>query len=435
VAKKMLNQPQNLRIFIGIQEIAGYYCQLLQGLRELGCQADFYALNDHPFGYKQIQEDNVLTHLCRWLKRCESKTKRRSGKLFWLLLQDFIKVLLFFHILPHYDVFIFSYRSTFFHYLELPLLKMSKKRVIYVFHGSDARPPYMDGTIDFQDAQYLNKTTQKIKSFVSQVEKYADLIIVNPASAQFLSKPFINSMIIGVPFQCQPSFEPLAQESGAIQIVHGPSNPKAKGSAQILEVVKRVQLKYPEIQYIELRNRSHSEVLQALQSCDLVIDQLYSDTPLAGLATEAAFFGKPSIVGSYAHSLFEEYLDLESYPPSLVCHPEHLEEALLKLLLDVTFRQDLGRKAQAFVSEKWTPERVAQRYLKLIYNEIPQNWWTDPLDITYPYGAALSENQLQHNLKLLCSNYGASALQVKHHIALQKSLLEQLTTQESKGQL
>ena len=186
----MLKQSPNLRVFFGLQEIAGYYCQLLQGLREQGCLADFYAISDHPFSYKQVQVDNTLTHLCRWLKRCEGKSKWRGGILFWLLLQDFIKILLFFFVLPRYDVFIFSYRSTFFHYMELPLLKMCNKRVFYVFHGSDSRPPYLNGTMDFQDAKYLNHATKKIKSFVSRVEKYADLIIVKSGKCSVSFKTF-----------------------------------------------------------------------------------------------------------------------------------------------------------------------------------------------------------------------------------------------------
>ena len=242
-------------------------------------------------------------------------------------------------------------------------------------------------------------------------------------------------MVIGVPFQFNQSLEPVVQRVGNIRIVHSPSHPKAKGSAEILAVVKRVQLQYPEIQFIELRNRSHSEVLQALQSCDLVIDQLYSDSPLAGLATEAAFFGKPSIVGSYCHSLFKEYLDLDTYPPSLVCHPDHLEESLIKLILDVQLRQDLGQKAQAFVFEKWSPEAVAQRFLKLIRNEIPAAWWIEPKNIVYPYGAGLSEERLKRNLELLCSHYGIESLQLKHHLVLQKSLQELSALQEPENQI
>ena len=41
-------------------------------------------------------------------------------------------------------------------------------------------------------------------------------------------------------------------------------------------------------------------ILAELARCDFVIDQLYSDYPLPGLATEAAWFGKPTVVGGYA---------------------------------------------------------------------------------------------------------------------------------------
>lgn len=63
---------------------------------------------------------------------------------------------------------------------------------------------------------------------------------------------------------------------------------------------------------------SNATVLQELQQCDFVIDELYSDVPLAMLATEAAIFGKPVIVGGYYSNNFSpENPDSQIPPPSM----------------------------------------------------------------------------------------------------------------------
>ena len=42
------------------------------------------------------------------------------------------------------------------------------------------------------------------------------------------------------------------------------------------------------------------EVIEALRNCDFVVDQVYYDVAISYVATEAAFLGKPSVIGSYA---------------------------------------------------------------------------------------------------------------------------------------
>lgn len=419
------------RVFIGMVEIAGFYDQLIQGLRALGCEADLYLLEKNRFGYGRFQKENLLTRLCRAFYDRKAKSKLRIVSLFWLLLQDLLKLILLIRVLPRYDVFIYSYRSSFFHYLELPVLKALNKRIIYVFHGSDSRPPYMDGFTTFPNPAALKLSTDKIKRFVTRVEKYADVVIVNPASAQFLSRPFINSMMIGVPFS-MPYAQTKAEKHSGLRIVHSPSNRRFKGTDTILKAIKEQQTKYTEIELVEVRQRPHHEVLEILQNCDIVIDQLYSDTPMAGLAAEAAYFAKPCIVGSYCHSLFSDYIPVDKMPPSFVCAPDALSLTLEHVLQDKEKRMQMGHDAQAFLQTHWTPEAVALAYLKVICNEIPEDWWLEPESIVYPYGAGISARDLKYNLQRLLNNFGLAALHLSHHPKLELALLELSTEDPSK---
>ena len=72
------------------------------------------------------------------------------------------------------------------------------------------------------------------------------------------------------------------------RILHAPSNPNFKGTEEIRDTIKCLKNENIDFEYIEITNASNEKVLAELNACDLVIDQLYSDTPMATLAAEAA---------------------------------------------------------------------------------------------------------------------------------------------------
>ena len=50
------------------------------------------------------------------------------------------------------------------------------------------------------------------------------------------------------------------------------------------------------LEYVEIVGQPNDIVLAEIARSAFVIDQLYSDTPMAGFAAEAARLGKPAIV-------------------------------------------------------------------------------------------------------------------------------------------
>ena len=139
------------------------------------------------------------------------------------------------------------------------------------------------------------------------------------------------------------------------------------------------------IEYRELVGQPNHEVLRALRWCDFVVDEVYSDTPMARFATEAAYFGKAAVVGSYAAALYHVRED-PPLPPSLLCHPDEIEEAIMSLASDASLRGELGLRAQAFVTQQWSPADVAGRLLRLIDGAAPAEWVVQPRDLTYVHG-------------------------------------------------
>ena len=94
------------------------------------------------------------------------------------------------------------------------------------------------------------------------------------------------------------------------------------------------------------------------------------------------------------------------------------------LIMDVNYRRTLGVAAQTFVRDKWSAELVAEKYLKLIGGDIPENWWLDPKDVIYLQGCGQSEEQTKENIRRLVKAYGVKALQLSHRPHLEQAFLE-----------
>ena len=164
-----------------------------------------------------------------------------------------------------------------------------------------------------------------------------------------------------------------------------------------------------DIDYIELVDRPNSEVLAYLASCDFVVDELYSDTALAGLSGEAACLGKPSVLGSLTK---REELGVPDalIPPSFVSLPERIVNALYKMAMDKDFREDLGRRARRFVESEWDPSVVAGRFHALLEDGVPNEWFFAPSDIKWFSGWGIATERLRRLLFEYIEAFGTRAL-------------------------
>lgn len=403
------------RIFLGVWEIAGYYYNLAQGLKDLGYQVTYLDLGDNIFQYFERGEFFATA-----LKKIHSYY-RSSLNLFarfgWGTLALIGRLLFFIWAVLRCDVFILGFGRSFFRNYELPFLKLLGKKVIcFVGHGAEARPPYLDGARLLPDGscdsydEYA-RLVADMTGNLRQIEKYADCIIASPPSDHFLHRRYIPMIVLGIPYGRFQEIVNPASNRATIRILHAPSNEVVKGSALIRETIKRlVDRGYP-IEYAEISGKPHSVVIQELNKCDFVIDQLYSDTPLAGFACEAAWFGKPAIVGGYLWSTLKEIVQPDLFPVSEICHPDELEKAIEKLILDHEYREGLGRQARGFVERQWTRRIVSEKFAQLIQGDIPDEWWYSPFD--HPvnvYGAGLPATKAKELLRLMLRGGGVSAL-------------------------
>lgn len=406
-----------LRVFIGMREIAGYYRSLKKGFDQLGIENVFVCLGYNKFRY-EIENNprwvRVINRLSEYLGYFF--TRNWALRVIWIgIIQNIFGIFVFLLTFWRYDVFIMGSISTFFFFLELPILKLMGKKVIHVFNGSDSRPVYANGYV-IQNHRKLTILVGIVlarvqKVIISIVDRWADFIINIPPQAYFHTRPIANGYIIGFPFEKEDVVAPrIEREAGVVRILHAPSKPGPKGTAifrQVIEVLKR---KGHRIEWIEIIGRPNHEVIQEIQNCDFVVDELYSDMPLALFAVEAAYFGKPAVVGGYYSREVPKILAPEDVPPSLFCLPEDIEASIEKMIVDREFRVSLGNRAKEFVRSRWAPKEVARRVLDLVRGEHPKHWMYNPREIRYLEGCGHSAEQARKTASEFLRMGGASVL-------------------------
>lgn len=425
-----------MKIFVGPIEVAGIAQGLVKGFSELGVPAELVLSFPHSFQYECDRRSWIADVWQRiGLARANTPRHRLLRKGFWVLWHHMWSWLVLASSLPKFGAYIFLFGNTITNSrLELWLLKLLRKRLIFIYVGSDARPPFIDGVWfpagggGEPDTAKACAMAQRFKRKLRLQERYADFLVNSPSTAQYHEKKFINWFFMGIPKTVPAVRSELdAADSfrdGRVRILHSPSNPTVKGSLAIVEAVERLRARGHAIELVKIEGASNEVVLRELARCDFVIDQLYSDTPMAAFATEAAHYGKPAVVGGYFAEEIADALPPECIPPSLFVTPKTLEAAVERLVVDSDFREALGRRAREHVNTRWSASRVAGRYLELIHGRAEAAWWCDPQKVLYVRGCGMPQAHAARIVRGVIERHGIAALQVSDKPRLEQAFAD-----------
>lgn len=429
------------RVLIGTKEVAGYYHRLAGGLRDLGVPVTTVGISAHVFHYGTVGARSVAV-VARY-ERSSSLFEKAPRRRIALKLRNLIRfcfdtLALLHWAIPRHDVFIFGFGSSLlFRRLDIPLLKLFGRRTIAMLgHGSETRPAYIDGAQLQVNGTPISGTVSRrrvnsIRRNLAPFLRWADVIVSAPLSAQHLKDLTLNSFALGLPndTMCHRESPDTVDDDNAshrslTRILHAPSHPIAKGTAKIRAAIESLKQKGHQIDYVEVSGQPHAVVQAELLRCDFVVDQLYSDTPMAGFAAEAAAHGKPAVVGGYGWESLRGFVNEEAWPPSAICHPDETEATIEQLIIDPAYRLQLGARAREFVTTHWTSRQVAERYLRLIEGNIPRDWWFDPLQVCYVHGAGMPEKLAKESIRRIVQRYGVRALRLAHNPRLERAFLD-----------
>jgi len=421
-----------MRIFIGNKEIAGYFTQLKNGFDKLGIHSDLWFLVGSNYYNPPMNKLALINQaVFRFYKHC------RKSVLLPLLLPAaailmIIHTIVFCFALIRYDVFILN-SQPFFTYHELAILRFFRKKIIVVFLGTESRPAYLSGNnilgkYSRGDGKYklerCFRDTQAQFKRIRRIERYAHYIINHPPTALFHSKPFISWLHIGFPND-QVQRKPEKFSSGfsrVVRILHAPSNSISKGTSVIETMIDKLQKEGLPIEYVRLENVLNERVIDELAKCDLVVDELYSDVPIGGLGTEAAFAQKAVLNGgNYSGFIHRDYPE-KVIPPAIFCQPENLHYEIRNLVNNKALRLKKASELHQFVTSRWNNVQVAERYLQIIEGEIPEGWMYEPSKLSYFQGYGISRERLRSFLKSFVMHHGKAALCLDDKPELQQQL-------------
>ena len=383
------------------------------------------ALGGHPFGYERPARPR-LVRATEWV----SLRRARAGRPLAAVLAPVaavVRVALFAWAVARHDVFVFGFGTSFFRLRELWLLRALGKRVIFQFNGSDDRPPYLDGAVIQEPTpeavERVVTRTREIKRALGRIERHAHHVVTNPTSGHLHEREIVVWLKLGLATRPPLVAEPGGGSSERVRVLHCPSDLGAKGTTGIRAAVQRLADEGLPIEYVEITGSPHAVVLDELARCDLVVDQLFSDYPMPGFATEAAWYGKPVLIGGYAVELWRRALEPDEHPPTAYCAPADLAAELRRLVVDGEARRELGDRARAFVEARWSPRAVAGRYLRVVAGDVPQEWLYDPRELDYVHGAGLEESAAGAIVAAVVSAAGVESLCVGDKPELERALI------------
>ncbi len=336
-----------LRIFHGLDNIAGLAGVLSAAQRALGADAFSYCYPTHH-GYP----------VDRTVQNMDNPVRRR------------IELLSFFvHEARRFDVFQFYYDKTLFEesLIDVPWLKRMGKSIFFYFHGCDVRDSkYNIGAYDLsvcKDCWPMACSPNRAK-LLDYAHQYADGVFVStPDLLQFVPGSELLPQAVDM-----ARFGPLRDAALAavgdridrerVIIAHAPSGRMFKGTKYIEAAVEALQAEGCPVELCLIENVSHEEALRLAAGADLAIDQVLAGA-YGKFAVEAMALGKPVIVyirddlrGHYPDEL-----------PVISARPHTLVDTILRTIDRRDAWEEIGKRGMAYVEAHHNSSKIAAQML------------------------------------------------------------------------
>lgn len=331
---KVLHAPEN---------IAGQASTIAEAQKALGVESDVLVFNQNVFNYKCDINLNL----------------GKKPKIVKIILQiiNFIKCLF------KYDVFHFHFSNSLLLYnIDLPILKLFRKKTIMHYWGSDIRQ--LDIAVDYTYLSmdelkiiYPDANDDKKREKISKINKYVDASIVGDYSLLPYSP---NSIVIKQAIDLTRfDFVGCEVKNKNIKIVHAPSDREKKGTKYISPVIERLKKEGYNIDFMLIENKTNEEASEIYKEADIVIDQLLGESH-GVFAIECMASGKP-VLCRIDEKFTKYYQDL----PILSTDPDNLYGNLKLLIEKPDLRRELGEKGRKYVEEVHDSQKIAKQLIEL----------------------------------------------------------------------
>lgn len=337
-----------MKILHGMSEVAGQGIYSVLGLKESGYDANMAVWVKNPSNYP--------TDICIGVDKQNKKMfPIYAIKMGIFALKSFAK----------YDVLHshFGYSLLPFN-LDVPFLKLFKKKIFSEFHGSDIRFIFNDVKYDYYKVGApAPNIKKKIQKRILKLLKNSEGIILHDAEL-IPHLPQTNLPVYIVPLRLDLSkFDPVFPDvdKKIPTIVHAPSKRSTKGTEEILQALKKV---YSEFELVLVEGKTQEEAIEIYKSADIIIDQVSVGT-YGVFAIEAMALGKPVI--TYISD--EMRKTLPDSLPIVSAEFDNLPEVIEELIKDSEKRHSIGVEGRKYAIRYHDNIKVS-KYLGEIYQGI-----------------------------------------------------------------
>jgi len=276
------------KVFIGLMNTANQAKGFAEALRKVGIKADYWSYSNrkHQFGYPS---EKIL-----YLFKDSPPILTVFNKNILHIFNKYcLKILYFIRFLLTYNTFIFvSPSSILWNNYDLSILKLLKKKIIFIFTGCTERNPKFDiGNPqwicnrcldkDKQEMNFCSNLNLKINQ-VTRLEKYADYIIAQDDLASFLNG---DEFVWYKVFCEKPTQRDYLSKykNKKLNIIHLPSNQLDKQTHIIAPILEKIA-KNKNVEVIIKRDVwSRDEILKTLDNAHILVDQLWFGYSVLGV--------------------------------------------------------------------------------------------------------------------------------------------------------
>lgn len=328
-----------IRIFHGPNNTGGIGYRLSRFQRQRGMHSDFWTLREHP---RKKDFDICLT--------LDKKTTLEALK---------ARLYMFLYCLLNYKIFHFyAGHSLLPLNLDLPILRLFRKRLVMTYCGSDIRLLKVEkerhGFVDllrkagfterrdktnlrkmFWHRLWVHKVTAPRNLFRYAREVYP---------SKMISTIWINNIDI-FPDQKKARIEHPARNKTPL-IVHAPTSQLKKGTEIIETALAELKNKGVVFDYQRIENKTHSEAIEIMAKSDIVVDQIIVGG-IGNVGLEALAMGKTLCI-----YLVEEIVEeLQGDLPLLNINMQNIEELIHRAVTDHSLRERFAFEGPAFLKK------------------------------------------------------------------------------------
>jgi glycosyltransferase involved in cell wall biosynthesis len=319
-----------LRVAVGPADPAGCASALVQGLRELGVDAELALTFATRYG------EPVLT---------------RSERLRYALKAPLRR-----------DVFHLQSWTWLPHALDLRLARAARRTAVVTLHGDDCRLYGLTRALFAPQALARSEAADvAARARLRRLAGLTDAAIVKDLELAAYAYPFFERVYVVPP----PVRRELLERDGSTGpaerpiVLHAPSDPRSKGTEAIERAVADVATHVP-LEFRLVTGVSHAELREELRRATIVVDQL--DAAGTGvLALEAMAVGKP-VLAEYDPAVLAPF---QADAPIVRVRAETLARELTELMSDRERRERLGRLGRVYVLRTHAPVRVAEATVRI----------------------------------------------------------------------